>query len=116
MFSLFDVPAYMLWSIGSLFQGVAKCIASQAFIRWKTGEAPRLTVHRQIEAINLKLGKVTEIHYRLYKEPLQFCLVCSRSGYCLYVGAVCLITGTLQDCSNYIDAIIWHLHTRLGKE
>lgn len=110
MFGLLDIPAYFLWFIGNIFQGVAKCIASKAFIKWKTGTCLEISEENQVRQIAIIAHEISNLHYKATGTPLQVTLVNTTHGYCLYNGAICLTTGTLEECKKYLTALVWLLH------
>lgn len=116
MFGLFDLPCWLLWSIGDIFQGVSKCFASRAFIKWKTGTCLEISEEGQVRQVAILAHEVSNLHYKLHKVALQITLVNTTQGYCLYYGANCLTTGTLEECKKYLTALVWLLrHTILLK-
>ena len=111
LFGLFDIPAWILWTLGSALQQFAFLFSSHAFKVWKQGGEPTVATDVLIKRLNLQMLEIGRIHLQLCAAPLVLTLAYTPQGYCIYCGSVLLTSGTIKECSKFLDALDWFLWT-----
>lgn len=109
---LFDAPAWILWTLGSALQQFACLFSSHAFKVWKQGGEPTVATDVLVKRINLQMLEIGKMHLQLFATPLVLTLAYTAHGYCIYCGAVLLTSGTIKECSKFLDALDWLIRTQ----
>ncbi len=113
MFGLFDIPAWFVWALGSAIQQVAFLFSSKAFKLMMQGRAPTLATDVLVKRINLQMLEIGKMYLQLCATPLVLTLAYTVHGYCIYCGASLLTSGTIKECSKFLDALDWFIRFQL---
>ena len=111
MFGLFDPLAWLLWVVGVGFQGVAKCIGSQALRDLLTKTRPSVGKTTLLDECNKKIQAIRGV-CRPQKTSLDMELRKEEYGdeYGLYIRGVGVFSGLLCQCNTYLDGVMWALY------
>ena len=66
-----------------------------------------------VKRLNLPLLEIGRVHHQLCATPLVLTLAYMAHGYCIYCGASLLTSGTIKECSKFLDALDWFIRTGL---
>ena len=61
----------------------------------------------------LEIGKM---HLQLSATPLVLTLAYTSHGNCIYYGASLLTSGTIKECSKFLDALDWLIRTQQSRQ
>lgn len=76
------------------------------------GREPTLATDVLVKRINLQMLEISKMHLQLCSTPLVLTPAYTTHGYCIYCRASLLTSGTIKECSKFLDALDWLIRTQ----
>ncbi len=115
MFGLLDIPAWFVWALGSALQQFAYLFSSCVFKVLKQGGELTVATDVLIKRLSLQIREISKMHLQLCSEPLVLTPAYTAHSYCIDCGSVLLTSGTIKECSKFLDALDWFLRTQKNR-